>query len=279
MGDELPGMRYGMKFPFTPEMLQSSKYGAKWLTEAFRACGSMGKDNKVVSISNVKPLVGGGACLKNIFDVKYEKADPSLHTKLFMKYPFRLDKNMSNRMSSAVMLQPADLAEVDCCRYFEAAMPFPIPKLYFGDISNKSTNFILITECINYGDSKKKAFAPFEIEPAYEKFLDDEQFENNGLEYYQVLIESNAALAGYYHAGKLGDIKKLDTLIMDASAGTPAPLNPAEFKTKIKMAEDWVRLAANLFPLGMITDSNMVKWRKILDMAASRVESVGDDHS
>merc|ERR1719189_2332752 len=104
-----------------------------------------------------------------------------------MKYPWDLDdvKSRSDRMNSSINLQPGDLAEIDAYRLMEAKLPFPIPKFYFGDISNQSTNFILITELINYGSKTKQKsdFKAMEAEPAYEKFFDDEQF-TDASEYY-----------------------------------------------------------------------------------------------
>merc|ERR1740121_1088161 len=101
-----------------------------------------------------------------------------------MKYPWMIDgKSRSDRMNSSINLQPMDVAEIDAYRLMEAKLPFPMPKFYFGDISNETTNFILITELIDFGDKAKTEFKPGEGEPAYDKFFDDEQFRDPH-EYY-----------------------------------------------------------------------------------------------
>jgi len=36
-----PGMFYGLNFPWTEEMLLSSKFGAEWLTQAMHVAGTL----------------------------------------------------------------------------------------------------------------------------------------------------------------------------------------------------------------------------------------------
>mmetsp|Transcript_17433 Transcript_17433/g.27861 ORF Transcript_17433/g.27861 Transcript_17433/m.27861 type:complete len:582 (+) Transcript_17433:154-1899(+) len=266
---ELPGMRYNLTFPHTPDLLTSSKYGASWLTKAFHAAGTLPLDNRVVKIVGTRPITGGGASLKAAIEVEYEKPSPELHTKLFMKYPYDYENRAqkSDRMNSSVMLQGMDVAEADAYRLLEASLPFPIPKYYFADISNVSTNFVLITELIRYGDRKKprQDFAPGEVEPAYEKFLDDEQFDNS-FEYYKVWTQALASMAGKYKTGQLGEDAKLMQFFSDSRQFLPqSGVSDAEFKVKLKMGEDFITSCAkHLFPPGVISDANIKEWKRIL---------------
>eukprot|EP00931_Biecheleriopsis_adriatica_P007558 TRINITY_DN108830_c0_g1_i1.p1 TRINITY_DN108830_c0_g1~~TRINITY_DN108830_c0_g1_i1.p1 ORF type:complete len:579 (+),score=148.04 TRINITY_DN108830_c0_g1_i1:43-1779(+) len=269
---ELPGIRYGLNFPHSPELLTSSKYGAPWLTKAFHAAGTMDKSNTVTRIVRTQPLTGGGACLKLLIEVEYQKPSADLHTKLFMKYPYNYDEKTqkSDRMNSSVMLQGMEVSEVDSYRLLESSLPFPMPRYYFGDISNESTNFILITELIAFGDKAKKLedYKPLEIEPAYDKFLDFEQFKPyDAFEYYKLMTQSNAKMAAWYKIGKLGDPKWLSNFFPDNSKHTPPGLGEAEFKRKLQMGEEFLTtVAKQMFPPELLSASNVQEWKRILNI-------------
>merc|ERR1719277_886473 len=87
----MPGHWSGMKFPHCPEQL--TEFGPKWFTEALHKFGTLPLDNSITEVSAVERLptsgfdAAGGAGLKAIFQVKYAKADPTLHTTLFAKMP------------------------------------------------------------------------------------------------------------------------------------------------------------------------------------------------
>lgn len=269
---ELEGMRYGMTFPHTPEMLTSSKYGAAWLTKAFHKAETMPKSNKVTKIKGTKPLTGGGACLKALIEVEYQNKDPELHTKLFMKYPFDYENKTqrSDRMNSSVMIQGMEIAEIDAYRLLEVALPFPMPQYYFGDISNVSTNFIELTELVKFGDKKKKLadFGPGEIEYAYDKFLDDVQFKPyDAVEYYRLMTASNAKMAAWYKTGKFGDPAALGAYFQDMSQGGAPGLSEAEFVRKINMGKEFINSVASvLFPKDLLTDKHVAEWTRVLNI-------------
>ena len=46
-----PGMFYGLHFPWTEEMLLSSKFGAEWLTQAMHVAGTLPSDNKILKVT------------------------------------------------------------------------------------------------------------------------------------------------------------------------------------------------------------------------------------
>lgn len=208
-----PGMFYGLEFPWS-EALLHNEYGAEWLTKAFHAAGTLDKDNKVkriVTEDKIKITTGNNGG-KFLFEVEYEKPSPDLDTKLFAKVPFALEgATKSDRMSSSVNKQPMEFLELQTSRLMEGFMPMKIPKMYFCDISNETSNWILITECIkfafdeqNYGKPGEKLgpLKPYEIEGPYDKCIDAANLRGDSKEYYMAMIKKGAELCGLHKSGK-----------------------------------------------------------------------------
>ncbi|CAK9101664.1 unnamed protein product [Durusdinium trenchii] len=162
-----PGDYYGMKFPYTKDMLV--EMGPEWLTQAFHKSGVLPRDNAVTKITDAKEFVGGGAGLKCTFTVEYKKDEAYLHKKLFAKLPHK--PGGSDRYFVSCMWNH-DRPEIVFNIFLQDSVPFRVPKFYFGDISATTTNFILITETIDWAEGGKKVFSPGEIEPAYDKYKD-----------------------------------------------------------------------------------------------------------
>jgi len=262
-----PGMRYGMKFPHSLEQLTSEEFGAQWMTKAFHASTVLPKTNKVVRIVSTKPLSGGGAAEKALVVVEYEESSPDLHTHLFMKYPYAyVGSRKSDRMNSSVM-QLQDCPEVDALRTLEGVLPFRVTKYYFADISNVSTNFINITEFVTFGNPQKplKDFKPFEVEPPYEKFLDDEQWGDRAIDYYREMTRAVATMAGWYKAGKLGDPDSLARFFYK-SGPQGGGLPEIEFVRKLKMAVEFIEVSAHHFPPDVVTPEAMAEWKRVLNV-------------
>jgi len=218
------GMMYGLEFPWNEEML--IEFGPRWLTEAFRRAGTIDDDNSVTQViveQRVK-ITGGNNGGKFLFEVKYARRQPHLHSKLFAKVPFACTPaTMSDRLSSSVYKQPMDFAELNSYRLLEASFPMAIPKFYYGDISNETSNFILITERIMFADvgGRRQDLKPFEIEGPYDK-CKDWQLRSPAKEYYMLLMEVSGQMAGYHKAGQLGDDKvlRLQFPFQDGRSGT-----------------------------------------------------------
>jgi hypothetical protein len=222
-----PGMMYGMDFPFSAKTLM--KLGPEWLTKAMHKCGTLEASNKVVKINMSKSVNvdAGNNGAKFTFDVKYQRKTGGLHTELFAKIPYPMDAaTKTDRLSSSVYKQPMDFYELNTYRLMDALFPFKIPKFYFGDISNETSNFILITERVKFiqgfGDTKKKKrgdLKPYEVEGPYDK-CKDWQLIAPDKEYYSLIVRKMARLAGYHKAGRLGDEGFLST------AFAPVPGDP-----------------------------------------------------
>mmetsp|Transcript_46658 Transcript_46658/g.137858 ORF Transcript_46658/g.137858 Transcript_46658/m.137858 type:complete len:614 (+) Transcript_46658:87-1928(+) len=223
-----PGMLYGIEFPWNEETL--AEFGPAWLTRAFHKAGTLPCDNKVTKIileQKIKVTTGNNGG-KFLFEVEYEKASPDLHTKLFAKVPFPLsDKTKSDRLSSSVNKQPQEYAEINTYRLLEASIPAKVPKFYYGDISCESTNWILITERVDFKDfegmnfgpppaSRPEPLKPFEIEGPYDKCV-DYNLRGDPAEYYLELAKVGGKMAGLYKAGKMGTPEQLNVSFGNAS--------------------------------------------------------------
>ncbi|CAJ1386173.1 unnamed protein product [Effrenium voratum] len=263
-----PGIIYMIDFPFNAELLQ--KMGPAWLTKAFHAAGSIPKDNKVKTLKNIKEYIGGGNCAKLIFDVEYEVPAPDLHTQLFAKIPFPLAGNtLSDRMASSVMQSGSELGEINAQRLLESRLPFSVPRFYFGDVSNETSNWILITERIPFdqkdGDRK--------VDPAYDK-MKDWELKGTMEEYYFLLTRYGAMMAGMDKAEKLAPRSTMDSFFPPASLrpkemwGMKAEstgIGEKEFAMKIKMGADFVGTTGKaLFPAVCSTPAFLQKYKKIL---------------
>eukprot|EP00913_Durusdinium_trenchii_P032724 g30632.t1 len=167
-------------------MLHSDDWGAEWLTKAMHAANTLPKDNRVTKVIPDKKITTGNNGGKFLFEVEYATPDEHLHTKLFAKIPHGMEKD-------------------------GAACVF-----YFGDISNETSNWILITEAVNFHDpspldfagktvgQKKEQLKAYEIEGPYDKCM-DWCLRGDPAEYYLALIRTGARMAGLFKSGAMGD--------------------------------------------------------------------------
>lgn len=262
------GIIYKIDFPFNAELLQ--KMGPAWLTKAFHAAGSIPMDNKVKTLKNIKEYIGGGNCSKLVFDVEYEKPAADLHTELFAKIPFPLAGNtLSDRMASSVMQTGSELGELNAQRLLESRLPFSIPRYYFGDVCNDTSNWILITERIPFG----KQDGDRQVDPAYDK-MKDWELKGSQDEYYFLLTTYGARMAGMDKAEKLAPRAVMDGFFPSAAqrpkeqwgmSAESTGMGAKEFNMKIKMGVDFVGTTGKaLFPAECSTPAFLQKYKKIL---------------
>jgi len=221
-----PGMIYGIEFPWNEDSL--AEMGPQWLTAAFHRAGTLSQDNAVTSIILEKKIkvTGGNNGGKFLFEVRYLKPSPELHTKLFAKVPFPCSgPTKSDRLSSSVYKQPMDLVEINTYRLVEARFPMQTPKFYYGDISNETSNFILITERIPYAEihGRKNRLEPFEIEGPYDK-CKDFQLRDSEKEYYVLLMQMTGRLAGVHKSGRFGNEDAVSANLTKPPAGPENPM-------------------------------------------------------
>lgn len=156
MHKSFPGAWYKVELPTGLEQLR--EWGAEWLTRAFHAAGSLDLDDAITKVVRFEELevqgfdAQGGAGLKAILEVEYQKPDNGLHTLLFVKCPwtFEGEHGEYNRTLLSVMYGDGDGLELSTYQFLEGLLPVRIPKFYFGDISRESSMYWLITECVPF---------------------------------------------------------------------------------------------------------------------------------
>jgi len=184
----------------------------------------------IIPEPKIKVTAGNNAG-KFLFEVRYAKQTADLHTKLFAKIPFPLQgATASDRQSSSVYKQPMDLFEINTYRLLESVLPVQTPKYYYGDISNETSNYILITERVDFSEINGKRngdLAPFQIEGPYEK-CKDWMLRGPDKDYYMLLVKMHAKIAGAHKVGKLGaDSSLTGSLRIASTSGNDYGLNPS----------------------------------------------------
>jgi len=191
---QLAGDTYGLIIPHTIELLRDA--GSEWLTSAFRAAGSISESNAVVAIDELVPFIGGGAATKALLTVRWKKPSADLHSRLFVKVPHAAKEKRRDKYIVACIYD-MDRPEITFAQKFAARVPVSVPKTYFADRSAASTNFILISERIQFAQTADP-LAPNQVQRAYDKFMD--HLIPNVLEYYLVLTSTLGLLCGWYKA-------------------------------------------------------------------------------
>mmetsp|Transcript_160660 Transcript_160660/g.283289 ORF Transcript_160660/g.283289 Transcript_160660/m.283289 type:complete len:731 (+) Transcript_160660:64-2256(+) len=276
------GILYGIEFAWNEQTLD--EMGPEWLTNAMHTAGTLEKSNSVTElIVNEKVKIdGGNNAGKFLFEVRYKNPRKDLHEKLFVKCPYKMNKEtQSDRISSSVLKQPMDLIEINVYRLMEANFPFKTPKFYFGDISCETSNYILITDCIPYtgytGVAKDAKLEPYEVEGPYDK-CKDWQLRGGAKDYYLLLMKAHGMVAGYDKAGTLCSDKVKKTGLWSSANTKPDDFgakpeacsgeDPQVAANKLDVAIDFFAdKAKSIFPEFVQTDAfkkkfkdTMLKW-------------------
>lgn len=180
------GDRLGLPLPACPEALHEG--GVGYLTQAFRAAGAIGDDNRVSAITHFEDCPGGSTGRKLFLSVEYENPLPDLPTQLFVKFSRDFDDPLRDRAKNQLDAE-VRLALLSRTQGF----PLAVPMCLYADYHEESGTGVLITERISYGQQG--------IERHYDKCRDDEM--PNPLEHYKALLGALARLAGSHKAGRL----------------------------------------------------------------------------
>jgi len=227
----------------------SPTFGAQWLTKAFHAAGTLSQNNSVTAITSFVELdlqgdnAQGGAGQKAIMTVEYATKCPELHERLFIKVPWAYEVNPKWRSILSSHYGDGDGRELSVYVLAEDLMPVRMPRLYFGDLCRDTSNFILIIECIEYGNGS--------IMEKCGKYQDKRL--KGAHEYYYALM---IALARVAAADKQGVFDEIINSFVNKSGHRPLPDNNARRlanrERTIEMFDDLVefqRLAPNLFSI------------------------------
>lgn len=200
----LPGNLYGLYLPRTPEEFGSEYFGAKWLTEALHKAGTLPADNAVKAIVDGRRFEGGGSGPKCLFSVEYEKPDAGLDRRLFAKFPWTQEENGQQKYVEQGQGKFGDNwgGEINFYRFVSPHVPFPVPKLYFGDLARDSAEAVIINAAVPWPEEGKADFGPYEVMPACGKCED--YFLQDPHEYYFAIMARQGTLAGLGKTKKLG---------------------------------------------------------------------------
>lgn len=254
--EEAPGDHSGLTFPVTLEALW--KAGPEFLTRAFRSSGRLDDDNAVTEIVSLDRHVLKGASDNALLTVRYAKPDPGLHTDLFVKLP---PDDVERKFHVAGMAYGEILI---ARRSSEGILPVPVADCYFADYCSSTTNYMLVTERIAFGQGG--------IEPAWKKGRDQEVPEIEA--HYRVLAQSLARLVAAHKTGAMGYDLEEDFPFPRAKRDFPPIPDAAE---KIDRLIDFIsRIAPQLFPAEATTGQFLNGWRDDLFFGLEHKDTVID---
>lgn len=242
--DFVRGRTTGLVIPAHAEALRAA--GAEFLTEAFRAFGTLGPDDRVTRIVRCAPFAGGNSGHKLRLGVEYAGAAPGLRPDLFVKFSRDFEDVFRDRrrheLESEVRL--ATLSRVP-------AFPVAAPRACFADFEPESGTGLLITEEIAFGQGG--------IEPLRPKGMD--HLLPNALEHYQATVTALARLAAAQMSGRLDP--EVDRLFpfdrAAAEAEHPIAYGEAELREKLAGYAAFAKACPRLLPAEFATDEFLAR--------------------
>ena len=184
--DWIAGDTFGLAFPAHAEALRQG--GARFLTDAFRAAGSLDADNAVTDVTSIAPCAGGGTGSKLMITVEYAQAGPP--RELFVKFSRAFGHDIRDRQK---VQMEGEVALALLSR--QSGFPVRVPRCMFADYHRESGTGLLVTETIRFGEDG--------VEPQHVKCLDRDLPDPLG--HYTALLRALARLAAAYHAGAFAE--------------------------------------------------------------------------
>jgi hypothetical protein len=232
--DFVSGDITGLPVPAHPGALSDA--GASFLTQAFRRFGALGEDNAVSSIAAITPCPGGSTGVKLFLDVTYERPDPALHTRLFVK--FSRDFSDTRRDEPGKWEMQSEVPFMWVAR--APGFPIAIPKPYFADFENRTGTGIVITQCVPYGEGA--------IEPHRIKTLDHRTL-GDPLPYYRATVTALARLAAAHKSGRLApDIEAQFPFDRILGSADRIRYTPGELRAELAYGTDFAARCSRLLP-------------------------------
>ena len=230
----------GQDFPIDLEALGAA--GPTFLTSAFRATGSLGADNRVTAITQLEPFRGGSTGRKALLAVDYERREPNLPERLFVKFSRDLDDELRDRgkgqMESEVRF--GLLSRIP-------DFPVAVPRCLFGEYHLESGSGLLVSERIAFGSDG--------IEPHHPKACDHELEDPRG--HYDALISALARLAGSHRAGRFPAeaMAHFEPRTTTARAGRAAPEAVDQARGRVARYVEFAARYPQLLPASIRSDS------------------------
>ncbi|MDB5724726.1 MAG: hypothetical protein JWQ16_1480 [Novosphingobium sp.] len=237
--DHFRGDATGLMIPAHDEAFRAD--GAAFLTEAFRAFGSLSSDNSVARITRLEPCPGGSTGAKLFVSVEYANSDPALDTELFVKFSRdfgdpRRDWQRTEMKSEAPFMALSRLP----------GFPIRVPAAYFADYHDATGTGLVITEQVPYGRAG--------IEPHRRKCLDHLTMPD-ALPYYRAVVTALARLAGAHKSGRLApDVDARFPLDPVQASADPIRYAPDELDAELAHGADFARRCPRLVPEELRSD-------------------------
>mmetsp|Transcript_74918 Transcript_74918/g.231431 ORF Transcript_74918/g.231431 Transcript_74918/m.231431 type:complete len:628 (+) Transcript_74918:2-1885(+) len=225
VNDTDPGEYWGIRFPFTPQMLRDM--GPEWLTQAMHTAGTLPRDNAVtrftsfdvkaedVTKQDADNARWGGAGLKILLRVEYKNGPGDLTEGMFIKMPHEFT-GKNERYKNSVTSFGMDWSEVTFYNVFGGRfghLPFKSPRMYFCDMCRRTTNFVNIVEQIPYAKTGTMTVRPGEYYPAPEKYR-DWALPNNGLDLYYAHARALAQFFAWHRMARQ-NTDQIERIFMD----------------------------------------------------------------
>ncbi|RYD90834.1 MAG: hypothetical protein EOP61_28715, partial [Sphingomonadales bacterium] len=236
--DFVTGDATGLSIPAHGEAMHAA--GTQFLTDAFRAFGSLSPGNSVTRIRTLAPCAGGSTGAKLFLSVDYAHDESGLHTELFIKFSrdFTDPRRDWQRHEMEAEVRFAALSRLP-------GFPISVPTAYFADYHHDSGTGLLITERIAFGEGG--------IEPHRMKSLDHQTLDEP-LPYYRQVITALASLAAAHKAGRLAPDMD-ERFPFDPAAGSADPVRFDETSLRARLAEcaDFAKTCPQLMPAEVLT--------------------------
>jgi len=243
----------GLSIPALPEALGNmggdtgGNAGEAFLTEAFRAFGSLGPDNSVARIISMERCPGGSTGQKMFLSVEYARPDPALHRDLFVKFsrdftdPRRDDPGRYEMQSEVPFMALAR----------QPGFPIAVPKPYFADYQDETGSGLVITERIAYGEGR--------IEPHRPKTLDFRTLDDPP-RHYRAVVTALAKLCAAHKSGGLApDIDARFPFDPVKGSADPIRYDEEQLRTELEYCFAFARNNPRLLPPEVRTDAFMAK--------------------
>jgi hypothetical protein len=254
------GDRHGLEFPADPAALRSG--GADFLTEAFRAAGSL-RDNCVTSVTKFREVAEGSTGRKVLLSVEYARPATDLPTELFVKFSRDFDNPVRDR--GKTQMEP----EVRFAALSRTpGFPIAVPAALFGDYHGETGTGVLITERILFDTNG--------IERQYHKCLDYEM--PDAVAHYRALLTALGRLAGTHRSGRLPAdlIAHFPLDVQAATVGQRAPFSADRLDRRLSQLVEFIENHAGLVPAGIGSPEFLARLRDEAPRLARHEDTIAD---
>ncbi|MCB2079229.1 MAG: hypothetical protein KDE55_16230 [Novosphingobium sp.] len=246
--DVARGDETGLVFPAHEQALRDA--GPEFLTEAFRAFGALGDDNRVARIVSLDHCEGGSTGGKLFMTVEYENPDPALDTELFVKFSRDYDDRRRDHPGRYEMAAEVPFAAISRLPGF----PTRVPAAYFADYQMETGTGIIITERIPYGEHG--------IEPHRRKVMDHKTLDDP-LAHYREVVRALARLAAAHKSGRLSpDIAERFPFDPVAGSADPIRYSEAELQAELDYCFEFARRCPRLLPEVVRTEAFFARMKE-----------------